>query len=155
MIRNEKEYGEAVRRQRDERDRLKEIESRLKSEGLGDEELQRALDPIRSFHQQLDEEIGSYERLKRGDVGELQNFHGTGRMLIGLRIALGYSQRELAQKLGVDESQVSRDERNEYFGVKVERVSAIFDALGVDVRTSVSLPQRTPQEMASRDSNAR
>ena len=28
------------------------------------------LDPLRSFHEQLAEEVESYERLKRGDLGE-------------------------------------------------------------------------------------
>jgi transcriptional regulator with XRE-family HTH domain len=58
-------------------------------------------------------------------------------MLIGVRIALGLSQRELAEKLGVHESQVSRDERNEYYGIAVERVSRILEALGVVITTRV------------------
>jgi ribosome-binding protein aMBF1 (putative translation factor) len=47
------------------------------------------------------------------------------------------SQRELAAKLEVHESQVSRDERNEYHGITVERVIKILDALGVKLQTSV------------------
>jgi len=35
-------------------------------------------------------------------------------MLAALRIARGVSQRDLAGRLGVHESQVSRDKRNEY-----------------------------------------
>jgi transcriptional regulator with XRE-family HTH domain len=38
---------------------------------------------------------------------------GLGHLLIALRIAQGVSQRELAKRLEVHESQVSRDERNE------------------------------------------
>ena len=41
----------------------------------------------------------------------------SGHLLISLRIAKGISQRELAKRLNVHESQVSRDERNEYFGI--------------------------------------
>ena len=37
-----------------------------------------------------------------------------GHMLAALRIARGVSQRDLAGRLGVHESQVSRDKRNEY-----------------------------------------
>jgi transcriptional regulator with XRE-family HTH domain len=47
------------------------------------------------------------------------------------RIALGWSQRDLAECLGVHESQVSRDERNEYHGVTVARVSRLLDAMGL------------------------
>lgn len=146
MIRNEGEYQEAVRRSTQERIRLAEHRSRLETEGLSLDELQRLLDPLRSFQLQLEEEIASYERLKRGDFDELENLHGIGRTLVGLRIALGYTQRELAQKLQVHESQVSRDERNEYFGIKVERVSQILDALGVSMRSVFDAPIRPPHD---------
>jgi len=66
------------------------------------------MNPLRSFNLQLEEEVEAYERLKRRDLGELENLHGLGRMLVALRIALGLTQRELAQRLGVNESQVSR-----------------------------------------------
>jgi DNA-directed RNA polymerase specialized sigma subunit len=131
MIRNEAEYQEAVRRLAEEEKRFAEHEARLKELGLAPDELKRALDPLRSFHLQLAEEVESYERLKRGDLGELTNLHGLGRTLVALRIALSLTQRELAERLGVHESQVSRDERNEYHGITVDRASRILDALGV------------------------
>ena len=140
MIRNETEYQEAVRRLDEEAKRLADHETRLKGMNLGPGEVKRALDPLRSFHMQLVEEVESYERLKRGDMGELTNLHGLGRMLIALRIALGFSQRELAERLGVHESQVSRDERNEYHGITVERVSRILDALGVQLTSRFDEP---------------
>jgi len=59
---------------------------------------------------------------------------------VALRIALGLTQRELAERLGVHESQVSRDERNEYHAVTVERASRILDALGVDLRSVFEEP---------------
>ncbi len=46
MIRNESEYQEAVRRQREERDRLEQHRARLAESGLSPEELVRALDPL-------------------------------------------------------------------------------------------------------------
>jgi len=140
MIRNETEYQEAVRRLDEEMKRLADHEARLKGMSLGPDEVKRALDPLRSFHMQLAEEVESYERLKRGDMGELTNLHGLGRMLVALRIAIGLTQRELAERLGVHESQVSRDERNEYHGITVERVSRILDALGVQLTSRFDEP---------------
>ena len=68
---------------------------------------------------------------------------GLGRLLIALRIFQGLSQRELADKLTVHESQVSRDERNEYHGVTVERANRILEALGAELRTAiVTTPHR-------------
>jgi hypothetical protein len=147
VIRNETEYQEAVGRLRQEKARLAEHRRRLKAEGLKFGELKRALDPFRSFHLQLEEEVESYERLRRGDLGELQNLHGLGRTLVALRIALGLTQRELAERLEVHESQVSRDERNEYHSITVDRASRILDALGVEL-TSVfkPLPSQKPKK---------
>ncbi len=136
MIRSDKEYQEAVRRLAEERKRLVEHRKRLRDMGLAAGEVKRALDPLRSFHEQLAEEAKSYERLKRGEVGEIRNLHGLGTTLVALRVALGLTQRELAERLGVHESQVSRDERNEYHSVTVERASRILDALGVDLRSA-------------------
>jgi transcriptional regulator with XRE-family HTH domain len=97
---------------------------------------------MRSFAAQVSEEIETYERLKRAEFSELKNLQGIGQMLVGIRIALGLSQREVAEKLGVHETQVSRDERNEYFGITVDRASRILEALGVEVTTRVEkLPE--------------
>lgn len=140
MIRNEAEYQEALSRIAEERRRLDEHRAHLVGLGLDEEELKRALDPLRSFHLQLEEEVQSYERLKRGDLGELHNLHGLGHTLVALRIARGLTQRELATRLGVHESQVSRDERNEYHGITVERASRILDAMGVRLRSLFEQP---------------
>ena len=137
MIRNEAEYNEAVRRLADERARMKDQKGKLGELSLSRAEIKRAMDPVRSFHEQLKEEVESYERLKRGDFGEMHNFQGVGQLLIALRIAGGFSQRDLAEKLGVHESQVSRDERNEYHGVTVDRANRVLEALGAVVTSRV------------------
>lgn len=140
MIRNEHEYQEAVRRLREEQERLAEHRKRLEEMGLAADEVKRVLDPLRSFHEQLSEEVKGYERLKRGEMVELLNLHGLGTALVALRIALGLTQRELAERLGVHESQVSRDERNEYHAITVDRASRILDALGVELRSAFEQP---------------
>jgi len=139
MIRNENEYKEAVARLDDERKRLGEHRARLKGARLTKEEIKRVIDPIETFHLQLKEEVESYERLKRGEFDELENLRGLGHLLIALRIAQGISQRGLAERLGVHESQVSRDERNEYFGINLERAAKILDALNARLRTKVEV----------------
>ena len=147
MIRNESEYKEAVGRLTEEQTRLTEHRARLKEAGLSDEEIKRVIDPMESFHLQLQEEVESYERLKRREFEELVNLRGLGHLLISLRIAQGISQRELAKRLGVHESQVSRDERNEYFGITLERAVKVLEALNVRLRTKVEID--TPSEMVS------
>lgn len=139
MIRSESEYKEAVKRVAEEKRRLEEQRKSLKGMGLTPDQVKRAIDPIRSFHLQLEEEVASYERLKRGEFCEVRNLRGVGHLLISLRIARGMSQRDLAAKLGVNESQVSRDERNEYHGITLDRAARILDTLGVELRTTVEV----------------
>lgn len=146
MIRNETEYRKAVRRLQEERSRLSEQEKRLRDEGLSEKEVTNLLNPFRSFHLQLEEEVDSYERLRRGDLGEIENLNGLGQILVAARIALGLSQRELARRLSVHETQVSRDERNEYHGITVERVTRILEALGVTLRSSFDAPVLPPSQ---------
>jgi len=148
MIRNEREYQEAQDRLQLERERLSEHRKRLKEQGLTTAEIKRAMAPLRSFHAQLGEEVAAYERLKRGDLGQLSNLHGLGHLLVALRIALGLSQRELANRLEVHESQVSRDERNEYHGITVERASRILDAMGVELTSVFKEPVPTGRDAA-------
>ncbi len=145
MIRNESEYREAIARLADEQKRIAAQKARLEKTNLSADEIKRVLDPIQSFHLQLEEEVQSYERLKRGQFEEMRNLRGLGQLLISLRIASGLSQRELAERLNVHESQVSRDERNEYHGITLDRATRILDALGVELRTTVEIASDVPE----------
>ena len=142
MIRTEAEYKEAVRRRDSEKKQLEEYRLQLQGQGVSAEMVEKAMQPYESFRLQLVEEIEGYERIKRGVINDIYNLGGIGQRLIGIRIYLGLSQRELAQKLGVHESQVSRDEKNEYHGITVERVEEILNALGVSMTSSFEVPAR-------------
>jgi DNA-binding XRE family transcriptional regulator len=144
MIRTETEYQEALKRLDAEQQRIGNQRAHLEQMGLKAKEIKRALDPILSFHLQLQEEVESYQRIKRGDFREVENLTGFGQLLIGLRIHLGLSQRELAKRLDIDESQISRDERNEYRSISVERAHAILEALGVRAMTRIEPPEPIP-----------
>jgi len=134
VIRNDREYQETVRQNEEQKARLAQHQAALEREGLGSDEVERAMQPLRTFQLQQAEDIEVYERLRRGDLQELANLKGVGQALIGLRIARGKSQRDLAERLGVDESQVSRDERNEYSGITLERLQRVLAVLRGDLR---------------------
>ena len=137
MIRSDQEFQAALKRMTEDQEVAARQQAALEEAGLAPDEVERAMQPLLSFHAQLAEEVTWYERVKRRDFGVLSRLTGLGRLLIALRIANGLTQRELAQRLGVDESQVSRDERNEYYGITVERAQRILDALGAQVVTRV------------------
>ena len=140
MIRTEKEYQEALERLAVDRQFLEQQRERLQELGLQGDELARAMHPALSFHDQLKEEVDTYEQIKRGDFEPLYNLTHIGRLLIGLRIARGLSQRELAERLGVSESVISRDERNEYHGISVARAQNILESLEVRFRLELEDP---------------
>ena len=149
MIRNDDEFKEAVERLAREKRRIADQTRRLKETGLSRDEINRVMDPVRSFHLQLVEEVESYRRLKRGEFAELRNFQGLGRLLTAARISRGLTQREFARLSGVNESQVSRDERNEYHGITVDRAARILEVLGVELvshaeRVGLTEPETIP-----------
>ena len=78
--------------------------------------------------------------MRRGELAPVTDLNSIGRLLIGLRIWSGLTQRQLAERLRVSESIVSRDERNEYHGVTVERAQKIFNALKARVHLEGALP---------------
>lgn len=140
MIRTNAEYDDALERLKQDQMVIEAQRVRLRELGLTTEEVERAVEPALSFHHQLREEVETYERMRRGDISPIQNLTEIGRVLIGLRIARGMSQRELAQRLGVAESQVSRDERNDYHGITVERAHRIIQALEGRVTLEAQAP---------------
>jgi DNA-binding XRE family transcriptional regulator len=137
MIRNEDEYQEASRRLDENRHFAERRVLMLGEQGLSAQEIQRAMEPLLTFQSQLRAEVTWYERVRRGDVGMIGRLAELGRLLIALRIAGGVTQRQLAERLGVTETQVSRGERNEYHAISVERAQRILDALGVTLTVGV------------------
>ena len=137
MIRSESEYQEALRRVEHDREIARQQHEALGAAGLSPEEIDHALQPLRSFQAQLQEEVAWYESVRRGTLPPIRRLTDLGRLLTALRIAQGLTQRQLAEQLNVAESVVSRDERNEYHGITIERAQRILDALGVSTVTQV------------------
>lgn len=131
MIRTDAEYRRALAQLSDEADTLRRQREALAGAGLSASEVDRAMEPLLSFRAQLQDEVDAYNQMRHGDLGVLSSLRGIGRWLIGARIARGLSQADLAEQLSVDPSQVSRDERNDYRGVSVDRAQRIMEALGV------------------------
>ena len=141
MIRTEAEYQEAIRRVKQDREVAEQQRLALVDMGLTPEEVEAAMEPLLCFQEQLTEEITWYENVCRGHFSPIKRLTDLGRLLISLRIANGLTQRELAERLKVSESAVSRDERNEYHGITIERAQRILDAIGASITMDVSEPK--------------
>jgi HTH-type transcriptional regulator / antitoxin HigA len=80
-------------------------------------------------------EVAEYEQLSSGEVStfEAPNLAGIAMLLIKARIARGWTQRRLADELGVAEQQVQRYETTEYRSASLARICDVATALGVEV----------------------
>lgn len=144
MIKTESAYREAIEKLNQDKEFIEIEKKKFLEMGLDKEHIDLAIQPYVSFHEQLKEEVEYYERTKRGEFDTVINLRTLGRTLIAYRIYIGMSQQELAEKLGVSASQVSRDERNEYYGATLERIQQIMDALNM-----VSVTKINPSDVVS------
>jgi HTH-type transcriptional regulator / antitoxin HigA len=96
---------------------------------------QLELDAVNAQADDLRAEIVEYERLRSGvqisfvaaSLAELAT------VLVKARIARGWTQRQLAECLGMAEQQIQRYEANDYRSTSLARLCDIADALGVRV----------------------
>src|SRR5258708_7929157 len=137
MIRTEGEYQEALRHLKRDSEVAAQQRAALVATGLITDEIDRAIESLLSFQAQLEEEITWYENACRGSLPEIHRLTDIGRLLIAARIGSGVTQRDLAERLGISESVISRDERNEYHGITAERAQKILDPLNAPVTIRV------------------
>lgn len=135
LIRNDKEREGSVNALSDSVHGLKQAKKKFKSEGKTRAEIKALMEPLLSFHEGIQEDIQTYDRWKSGDLSDFEaaDLECLGVALIAIRIAKGVTQRQLAERLGVNESTVSRDERNEYHGITLARALKILAALNSSV----------------------
>ena len=97
--------------------------------------LQVELDAVRSQAKDLRAEIAEYEQLRSGAVSSLEahSLAELATLLIKARIARGWTQRELADALGVAEQQVQRYEATEYRSASLARICDVAAALDIAV----------------------
>jgi len=136
MMKSDKEY-ELAKKQLSKLNELYDTQLKeLKKKGLSEKDAKSSLSSSLTYAMQCKEEVELYEKLKKGQLPPMEHFSSTGRYLVAARIARGMTQRELAEKLGVKESAVSRDERNEYHGMSVQKMEKLLYALDLKMLIS-------------------
>jgi HTH-type transcriptional regulator / antitoxin HipB len=88
---------------------------------------------------QLKQELVEYEQLKSGNIltfvlGSLNDLPTT---LIKARIAAGMTQKDLANKIGVQEQQIQRYEASQYSSASFDRLRSIASALNIDITQAI------------------
>jgi HTH-type transcriptional regulator / antitoxin HigA len=84
--------------------------------------------------------LDAYEAAKRGDDAHLKRYagHDPAIALIVARIGRGYSQKELARRLGLKEQQIQRYEAERYRSISLSNYRRIAHILGVQWEMKIS-----------------
>jgi HTH-type transcriptional regulator / antitoxin HigA len=86
-------------------------------------------------------ELAEYEALRSGKVRtfEAASLRGLADALIKARVARGWTQRRLADELGIAEQQVQRYEATGYSSASLARLADIADALRITITETITL----------------
>jgi len=140
VITNERQY--AITRAELQRFEQAAAEQQEQALALGlDPRIGEAMvDSLKGQAETLRDEIKRYEDLRNGRVAkrELGSLRDFPAALIEARIVAGLTQKQLGERLEVKEQQIQRWEANLYSGVGVERLQEVADALGMELKETVS-----------------
>ena len=142
MIKNERQYRITKAQAQKFHAALRQLQANAaESVSLHPRLRQAEADALQSQWASLQAEIDDYEALLNGQQKSfsLSSFDELPVALIKARIASGLSQRELAGRLGLKEQQIQRYEATEYASASLSRVSAVIQALNVQVHEEVFL----------------
>lgn len=149
MIRTDNEYQEALKRLENDQAVIEKKRQQYIAMNLSKDQIETLLEPEICFHEQLEDEVSWYRSVRAGYIAPMKSLTDIGRMLIAFRIAAGLTQVQLAQALKVPPSQISRDERNEYRGVSLDRAQRIFDAIQASIpvkrNLEITMDPETPE----------
>jgi ribosome-binding protein aMBF1 (putative translation factor) len=143
MIRNGRQYKITHTQAENFRNALEQLRHERVNDSTSAEYLRwkAQYDAIESQLRDLEEDLREYESLQGSDSTtiEINSFEDLPKALIQARIAAGLTQKQLAEKLGIKEQQIQRYEACDYAGVGLDRIQDICKALGISVKSSLSL----------------
>ena len=142
MIRTERErraslaYRDALRADR---------ERALVVPGLDDVAREWAVGGIDRALAMVEEELAEYEGLLAGTraITPLRTLDDIPTALVQARIAVGWTQRDLARRLGVSVQAVNRDELGGYTTATLSRLSQVAAVLGIQLEGFCRFPTRS------------
>jgi transcriptional regulator with XRE-family HTH domain len=148
VIRNRNQLNQARNRLNDV---LREVESLSRDYSGMEQEILRT--PLIHEIEELREEIAEFQELSQSTLDEatqgiLQKpmlLDQIGELLTKLRIAAGFTQAELAARLGWQQPNLSRFESENYNSQTIAKVVEYADSLGVWLHVVPSLTEKPPE----------
>ena len=141
MIKNEREYKISKSWLTKFESSLTAAQARQPQDANDAERLRVRAEGIMSQLEELQEDIAAYEALKSGQTQSftVHTLSDLPSVLIQARVARGLTHKALADKLGVSEKQVQRDEANDYATAGLDRLINLAEVLGVSVEGKAEL----------------
>jgi DNA-binding XRE family transcriptional regulator len=141
VIKNEREYKIGRGWLEKFQGSLEAARSRKPKDKNDAERLKVRVAGLESQLEELEEDLAAYEHLKAGKqrVFVAHSLSELPLTLILARVARGLTQKDLAEKLGVSEKQVQRDEANDYATAGFNRVVKIAEVLDVRLEVKAEL----------------
>ena len=142
MIKNQRQYLITKAQLEKFQKALKEFDSQ--DSKIHPKLLKAQKDAMVSQANDLKKEINEYERLQSGHykVLEPNSIEDLPLELIRARIALGLTQKDLAERVGLKEQQIQRYENNEYSSTSYLRLMEIIAALNLRIKKEILLPNK-------------
>ncbi len=123
---------------------------------------EQALDPLmmklqedsyRSLIDDLRSQVSEYEKLRDGTLTKLSvtAFLDLPKLLIRARIARGWTQKDLAQRLNLHEQKIQQYEADEYASASFKRLYDVVKALGIEVTSAARLKEQKPESPSPKE----
>ena len=164
MIKNERQYRITQARLEEFRQGIAQSEKERRTSKLHSKLQQAQVDALRSQLQTLKRELREYEDLRSGrhKVLTYTSFDELPKALVQARIARGWTQKDLAGRVGLDEQKIQDYEATDYQRASLARIREIVRALEIEIREEVKRRRRpasvrraglraAPLEMVIRD----
>ena len=141
MIKNERQYRITQARLEEFRQGIAQSEKERRTSKLHPKLQQAQGDALRSQLQTLERELREYEDLRSGrhKVLTYMSFDELPKALIQARIARGWTQKDLADRMGLDEQKIQDYEATDYQRASLARIREIVRALEIEIREEVKL----------------
>lgn len=139
MIKNERQYRITRSRADEVRNTIGELQRAPLPEGLQPEMRELQLDALRGTLGDLAVELAEYDSLHDATLIEATGIEELPIALIRARIAGGLTQRQLAERIGLQEQAIQRYEAADYLGVSFARLVEIANALETSVDCVIRL----------------
>lgn len=135
MIKNSKQYNVTEEQVNNLKKLLEKLEKDCKN--LDADIFELRSEALKSQIDELNDEMMTFNALKSGKIrivkrNSISQLH---EVLIGARLAKNWSQKDLADRIGIHDQQIQRYESSDYQSASWARILEVIDALGISINT--------------------